>query len=107
MRFFIEFLFSMAVMGFLGLVCGFIYARFIQRNLLGGVRAGMVVGTLGCILGGFLFNMVFDTPLLKWMNDVPYLNILLVNYFDVNFIAACLGIVLFLYVYRQISSQQY
>ena len=107
MRFFFEFLFSMAVMGCLGLVCGFIYARFIHRELLGGIRAGMIVGTLGCILGGFLFNMLFDTPLLKWMNNVPYLNVLLVNLFDVNFIAAGLGILLFLYVYQQISSQQY
>lgn len=107
MRIFLEFLRSVLVMGLLGLAAGFIYAKFIYTKLIGGLRAGMIVSTVGCIVGGFMFNVIFDMPFIQKLNSVPYVQVLLVNKFDINFIAAFLGIWMFLYMYRQISSQNH
>lgn len=107
MKLFLEFLLSVFVMGLLGMAAGFLYVRLFYRQLLGGLKAGMIVGTLGCIVGGFMFNAIFDMPYIQKLNTVPYVRVLLVNRFDINFVAAFLGIWMFLYIYRQISSQNY
>ncbi|SFB80196.1 hypothetical protein SAMN02745150_00863 [Brevinema andersonii] len=102
MKFF-DFLFSTAVMGVFGVCFGFLYVRIFDNKLFGGVKAGIMVGMLGCILGGFIFNILFETPLLQWMNKIPVFSHLLVNILDINFIAAALGTWMFLFVYKSIS----
>lgn len=107
MRLFLNFLITTAFMGILGCIFGFFYVQVFRFQLFGGLKAGIIVGTLGCILGGFIFNMIFEIPVLKYLNEVPYLQILLVNKFDINFIAAFLGTWMFLFIYKQISTQNY
>lgn len=79
------------------------YIKFYQKDFLGGLKIGILVGITGGILGGFIFDFFFKISFLQQLITIPYIKYLLVNQFDINFIAISLGIWLFLVLYDFVS----
>lgn len=97
------FLLSTLIVVLLGIVCSLFYIIIDKKNLFGGKKAGMLVGVIGGILGGYMFDLLFQLPFLNKLQYFPYIQVLLVNKLDINFIASMLGIWCFLSVYEYVS----
>lgn len=87
----------------LAIVITFFYTLVHKKRFFGGRRVAFFVGILGAILGGYIFDLLFQFAFLEWLHDIPYIQSLLVNSIDINFLASAMGIYLFLYLYGRIS----
>ena len=97
------FLLSTFIVILVGIIGTFIYIKIDNKDFFGGTTVGMIVGVIGGFLGGYMFDLLFKLPLLKRLQDVPAIKHLLVNQFDINFIASLLGVWVFLWVYEYVS----
>lgn len=100
---FLSFILSTSVTIALGIIGSFLYITLFKKDLFGGMKMGFLVGIIGSILGGFIIDLLFKLPILKWLQNTPYIQYLLVNKLDINFISSCLGIWIFLRIYEFIS----
>ncbi|MGL4367395.1 MAG: hypothetical protein ACRCTQ_03850 [Brevinemataceae bacterium] len=99
----VYFVSSVLIVTVFSLLANVIYIYILKRDLLGGIKLGFIVGTVGFILGGFFFDQLFKIPILMGLQTLPYINVLLVNRFDINFIASGFGTWFFLWLYHLIS----
>ncbi len=92
-------LLSAVIFAAVSVVTSLIYIKISKKDFFGGTKIAVLVGVIGGFVGGFMFDILFNvTPLYRLIN-VPYVRYLLVNQFDINFIAVVLGICLFLWAY--------
>ncbi|MGL5956009.1 MAG: hypothetical protein ACRC0X_05335 [Brevinema sp.] len=96
-------LLSTLILIVIGIVESYIYIKLDRKDFFGGLKAGIVVGIIGGILGGFMFDLIFKLSIFQFLIDTPYIKYLLVNQFDINFIAVILGVWLFLWIYEYVS----
>jgi uncharacterized membrane protein YeaQ/YmgE (transglycosylase-associated protein family) len=101
---FLLFSLSTSVLILLGIVGAFFNVKIAKKDLFGGMKVGIIVGIAGSILGGYLFDLFFKLPYITKLQDIPYIDILLVNKLDINFISSILGVWLFLYIYDYVSA---
>ncbi len=96
-------LLSTVVLIIIGVLGSLIYMKIDNKDFFGGTKIGMIVGIIGGVLGGFLFDLAFKLPILSQLEDIPYVQYLLVNKLDINFLATFLGVWLFLWFYEYVS----
>ncbi|MDK2818461.1 MAG: hypothetical protein KFW21_03310 [Spirochaetota bacterium] len=97
------FLISTFILILIGIIGSYIYIKLDNKEFFGGIPMGMTVGVIGGVLGGFIFDLLFKIPLLKNLQEISGIKYLLVNRFDINFIASFLGVWLFLWIYKYVS----
>ncbi|MGL4394882.1 MAG: hypothetical protein ACRCS8_06640 [Brevinema sp.] len=97
------FFLSMLVTFIAGALIGIIYAKLIYKNIFGGAKVAMLVGIAGAVIGGYVFDLFFKIPILRFLLEIPYFSYLLVNKLDINFIALLLGTWVFLTIYEFVS----
>ncbi|MGL4677157.1 MAG: hypothetical protein ACRCWI_05775 [Brevinema sp.] len=96
-------LLSTLILIVVGIIESYIYIKLDNKDFFGGFKAGMIVGIIGGILGSFIFDLIFKLPIFQFLLDIPYIKYLLVNPFNINFIAVILGAWMFLWIYEYIS----
>ncbi len=101
--YFVRILLSIFIFIFIGVIFSLLYIKIGDKDLFGGKKFGMIVGVTGGILGGFVFDLLFKIPPFSQLVDTPYIQKLLVNQFDINFLATFLGIWTFLLLYDYVS----
>lgn len=96
-------LLSIFIVIIIGIIGSLLYIHIHKKDLFGGKRTGLFVGIIGGVLGGFIFDLFFKISFLQNLINIPYIKYLLVNQFDINFIAVILGIWTFLTFYDYVS----
>lgn len=80
-------LLALVIMIVFGALLALLYVKVLKKSVVGKLAGGILVAALGSVIGGFLLNGV-----------ITRLDFLIRNSLNVNFVAAFLGAMAFLWI---------